>query len=97
MTNINGTGDSYRTERTQRLDTSRRTRKAAPDPYTASMRRDSAEISAEARLLAAARDVPPVRMDKVDALREKLNDPNFDLDAAFKDAVRLMLKAELDM
>jgi len=43
-------------------------RKLTP-PSTPSPSADSAEISAPARFLALLRDVPPVRQEKVDALR----------------------------
>jgi hypothetical protein len=94
MTSIYGAGDSYRTERSQRLDVSKRVRKAVPDAYTASVRKDSAEISNEAKLLAAAREIPAVRMDKVEAMRAKLADPDFNVDDALKQALRVMLKDE---
>jgi anti-sigma28 factor (negative regulator of flagellin synthesis) len=91
MTTRHGAGDSNRTERSQRLDVSKRVRKAVPDAYTASVRKDS---SAESKLLAAARELPAVRMDKVEAMRQKLADPEFNVDEALEGALRVMLKDE---
>ncbi len=95
MTDITGPTDSYRAQRTQRIRGSERAKRTDSNPYAAVRRSDSAEISQEARLAAAVRDISPVRMDKVDALREKLRDPGYDIDAHFRAAMNLLIREDL--
>jgi anti-sigma28 factor (negative regulator of flagellin synthesis) len=79
----------------QRMRSSQGAKRADSNPYAAVRRTDSAEISQEARLAAAARDISPVRMDKVDALREKLRDPGYNIDAHFRAAMNLLISEDL--
>ncbi|MBX3459438.1 MAG: flagellar biosynthesis anti-sigma factor FlgM [Planctomycetes bacterium] len=92
MTERNGPTDSYTTERVQRIRPSQRMKRAETNVYAAPPR---AEVSAQARFAKAAREIPAVRMDRVDALREKLNAAGYDLDAEFKAAMQILIDEAL--
>lgn len=95
MTDITGPTDSYRADRAQRLRTPARAKRADSNPYAQVRRTDSAEISQEARLAAAARDLPAVRLDKVEEMRAKIKDPGYATDAQFRAAMNILMREDL--
>lgn len=95
MTELYGPTDSYKTDRTQRIKPGQHLKRTETNAYAAPPRTDRAEISAQARLVAAARDIPPVRLDKVEAMRQRLNEPGYDVDAEFKAAMNILIEEAL--
>jgi anti-sigma28 factor (negative regulator of flagellin synthesis) len=92
MTKETGHIDASGTNQTRPFSASRRARKAAPDTSGASL--------ASSRRPALEADRPsdaPVRAEKVEELRRKVNDPDFNLDEAFDKAIRVMLSKELGL
>lgn len=95
MSNIQGTGNTDHAERLQRTGNVRGARKAqTAGTGAAAIRGDRAEISQEARLMSQLRDMPQVRQDKVDALKAKISNPDYDVDAHVEGALNKLLSDE---
>lgn len=92
MTKRNDSTDSITPERAQRIRPSQRMKRAETNVFAAPPR---TEISAEARLIAAAREIPVVRMDRVDELRRRVSDPGYDLEIEFKAAMKILIDEAL--
>lgn len=95
MSNIQGTGNTDHAERMQRTRNVRGPQKAQPSSGGSTpVQGDRTEISQEARLMSQARDLPSVRQDKVDALKAKINNPDYDVDAHVNDALNKLISDE---
>ena len=90
MSEIQSTGN---TDRARRLERVRSVKKAQRAVTAAAARQtDRAEISTAAKLLGALKDLPPVREERVEAVRAKIDEPGFDVDAHFRNAMQKMLQ-----
>lgn len=87
--------DSSRTERIQRIRPSQRAKRTESNVYAAPRRSDSSPPCAEAAFIAAAKGMPSVRMEKVDAAREKIAAADYDVDREFAVAMDRMITDEL--
>ncbi len=95
MTDAYRPPDSSRTERVQRIRPSQRAKRTESNVYAAPRRSDSSPPCAEAGFIAAAKNMPAVRMERVDAAREKIADANYDVDRDFVAAIDRMISEEL--
>lgn len=55
-------------------------------------RTDRAEISEQARLLGKLRDVPPLRQEKIDAIRQQIDDGTYETEDKLQVAIERLLE-----
>lgn len=96
MSEVQGPGEAARTQRLQRMRAQQLARKAESGGSSLPARQpDSAEFSQEARLMSQVRNTPAVRQELVQAVKAKINNPAYNLDAAFDRAMERLISDDL--